>query len=49
MYLILVLLIIFLLFGGYGYRTGNYGGPYMGGGLGVVLIVLIVLLLLGHI
>jgi hypothetical protein len=54
MYLILVLLIVFLLFGGYGYRSGyTWGGPggfgyYGGGGLGLIVVVVIVLLLLGR-
>lgn len=54
MYLVLVVLLVFLLFGGVGYHSGWYAGgfaPYGYGGvslLGVVLIVLLVLLLLGR-
>jgi len=45
--IILIVLLIVLLFGGYGYREGwhaNY--PYFGGGIGVIGIILIVLLIL---
>jgi len=45
--IILIVLLIVLLFGGYGYNAGwhsNY--PYFGGGIGVVGIILIILLIL---
>jgi hypothetical protein len=46
--LLIIVLVIVLLGGGggyYGYRT--YGGPGLGGALGLVLIVLLVLWLAG--
>jgi hypothetical protein len=43
----LIILVIFLLFGGgYGYRTG-YFGPGYGSPLMLVLVIIVVLLLLG--
>jgi hypothetical protein len=51
--ILLVLLIVVLASGGYGYRSGWYAGaPHYGYGIGLVgvlLIVLLVLLLLGRI
>ncbi len=43
--LVLVLLILILL--GV-FPAWNYGGPYAGGGLGLVVVILLVLVLLGH-
>lgn len=54
MYLVLIILLILLLFGGFGHHSGWFAGgfaPYGYGGvsiLGVVLIVLLILLLLGR-
>jgi hypothetical protein len=49
MSLLLLIIILVLLFGGgggyYGYRT--YGGPGLGGVLGLIVIILIVLWLVG--
>ena len=45
---ILIVIVIVLLFGGggfYGYNT--YGGPGLGGALGLVLLIIIVLWLVG--
>ena len=46
---ILIVILIVLLFGGgggfYGYNT--YGGPGLGGALGLVLLIIIVLWLVG--
>lgn len=53
--IVIVLLVVLLFGGGYGYRTGWYGGgvgPPFGYGIGIVgivLIVLLVLLLMGRI
>lgn len=48
--LLLIILIVVLLGGtGYGYQGGYFTGPYWGGGLGIILIVLVVLLLAGHV
>lgn len=45
MTLIIALLILLLLFGGgFGYR---YGGPFIGGGIDLVLLVLLVLAVAG--
>jgi hypothetical protein len=50
--LILIILLVVVLFGGgYGFRTGWYGSPNYGYGIGIVgvlLIVLLVLLLTGR-
>ena len=41
--LIVLVLLVLLLFGGfYGYRGGYYGGPYYGGGLGIIGIVFVI-------
>jgi hypothetical protein len=49
MSILLLIIILILLFGGgggyYGYRT--YGGPGLGGVLGLILVILIVLWLVG--
>ncbi len=49
MNIILVVLLVILLCGGsYGYRAGYYSAPAFGGGtLGLVLVVLLVIWLLG--
>ena len=53
MYLIVVILVLLWLFGGWhgGRNDGNYygagRGPYFGGGFGLIVVVLIVLWLLG--
>ena len=46
--LLVIVLIICVLFGGYGYRSGWYEPrPYYGGGaLGVVLLIIIILIVL---
>lgn len=50
---ILVIILILALLGGVApwgpYPTGHFygGGPYIGGGLGLILIVLLIVLLLG--
>lgn len=51
MSLILIIVLLFVLFGGgYGWhRSGYSGGPYLGGGLGLILVVVLVLALMGRI
>jgi hypothetical protein len=45
--LLIVLLVLVVLGGGWGYRTGWQGSPvYLPGGLGVVGVVLVILLIL---
>ena len=46
--LILIIVLVVLLMGGYGYRSGYYGAPQFGGILGVLLILLVILFLLGY-
>jgi hypothetical protein len=49
--LILIVLIIILAFGGYAGRGAIYGNPVYTGGFGIVglvVVVLLVLVLLGH-
>ena len=46
---LVILLIVLLLcggLGGYGYRSGVYGGNAFGGGLGVIALVVVVLLVM---
>ncbi len=46
---ILLILIILLLFGGGGYYGYGTGGPFLGGGIGLVgLIIILVLLFRGR-
>lgn len=48
LYTILIIVLILALVGGI--PNGFYGqGPYLGGGLGLVLVVLLILVLLGRI
>jgi hypothetical protein len=47
MNLLLIILIVVLLVGVPG--GWRYGGPYMGGGLGLVVLILIILALMGRI
>lgn len=51
MYVVLVVLVILILFGGigWGYR-GDYGPAYYGGGglIGLLLVVLLIMALLGY-
>lgn len=49
--ILLIVLIIFLLGGFSGYGGGPFygGGPYMGGGIGLLIVVVLILVLLGHI
>ena len=44
---IVILLIVLLILALGGWRFGGDQGPYLGGGLGLVLIVLLVLYLMG--
>lgn len=45
--LIILIILIALLFGGLGWsHTGYYGGPYLGGGVGLVVLILVILLVL---
>jgi len=49
--LVLVLIVLAVVGGGWGYRSGYYGTPYYSGGIGIVgviLIVLVILLLMGR-
>ena len=49
---ILVILILLLIFGvgGYGWHsTGYVGGPFLGGGIGLIVVILVVLFLFGRI
>jgi Na+/citrate or Na+/malate symporter len=47
--LLIVIVILGLLFGGWGYRSGYYGRPVFGGSIvAVIVVVLLVYLLLGH-
>ena len=52
LFLILIVLLLLMLFGGYGYHAGYYAGPpAYGYGLsigGVIVLVLLVLLLTGR-
>lgn len=43
---ILLVILILLLVGAI--PAWNYGGPYMGGGLGLVVVILLILVLLGR-
>ncbi len=47
---ILLILVLLLLFGGGGgyYGYSQFGGPGLGGALGLLLIILLVLWLFGH-
>jgi Protein of unknown function (DUF3309) len=54
--LILVIILILFLLGGFpqwgSYQGSNHfygGGPYLGGGLGLVVLILIILLVVGRI
>jgi hypothetical protein len=45
--LILLIIVLIIMFGGLGYRTG---GPFVGGGiLGTILIILLICWLLGRV
>ena len=46
MSLVLIILIVLLLVGVPG--GWRYGGPYMGGGVGLVLVILLILVLMGR-
>jgi hypothetical protein len=46
MTLIIIILVVFLLLGGWGFRSGSYTAP--GGLLGVLLLILLVLWLTGN-
>ena len=51
MNVVLVVILVLLLFGGLGgyhFQGWNYGGPYIGGGLGLVLLILLILALVGR-
>jgi hypothetical protein len=41
MLILVVLLVIVLFGGGYGWHSGYLGGPQFGGGLGLLLVVVI--------
>jgi hypothetical protein len=43
---LLIILIVLLLVGVSG--GWRYGGPYMGGGVGLVLVILLILVLMGR-
>jgi hypothetical protein len=43
--LLIVLLLCVFLFGWGGYTYGGTNGPYIGGGLGLVMLIIIVVLL----
>ena len=45
--LIVVVLLLFVLLGGYGYRS-DWGGPQFGGLVGVLLVILLLLFLTGN-
>jgi hypothetical protein len=48
---ILIVLIILLIFGvgGYGWHSAGYvGGPFLGGGVGLIVLILVILLLMGR-
>ncbi len=50
MSLILIIVLLVILFGGsgYGWHTSGYaGGPYLGGGVGLILVMLVLWLILG--
>lgn len=47
MNVIVLVIIIVLLFGGGGYWGFGYGGPYMGGGIGLLGLLLILFLVFG--
>lgn len=50
MSLLALILILLILCGGVGWhRYDYYGGPYLGGGVGLVLIILLILALIGKI
>lgn len=46
--IVIILIVLLLGGGGYGWHSG-YGGPYLGGGVGLVVLVLVVLLLMGRV
>jgi len=47
---IILLVVLILVFGGvgYGFRGSYANGPYLGGGVGLVLLVVVLYLLLGR-
>lgn len=52
MSLLLLIVVLLVLFGGggwYGYNRFPDGGPYIGGGIGLIVLILVVLLLVGRI
>lgn len=52
MSLILIILVVLILFGGFGYSQGWHSGPgfpAFGGGIGLIVLILIILLLMGRI
>lgn len=50
MSILLIVLLVLLFGGGFGWqRSGYAGGPYLGGSVGFILVVLIILALLGRI
>ena len=50
MNLIILLVLLILVFGGvgYGFRGSYANGPYLGGGIGLVLLIVVIYLLLGR-
>lgn len=46
--LVLIVVLLFVVFGGYGWHSGHWNGTYFGGGLGLILIVVIILALTGR-
>jgi len=48
MTVILVLVIVVILLGGFGYSQNPDYGPHLGGGLGLLLLILLILFLTGH-
>ena len=45
--IVVVLLVLALGGGGWGYRSGYYGGPAFGGGVGLIVLIVILVLIFG--
>lgn len=46
--ILVIVLLVLLLSGGYGLHAGYYGVPAFGGGVGLIVLVLVLVLLFGR-